>query len=152
MDQREGGDEREMRQQEVPVVVHRPLVVEEGEAEGGGGEVEVNGRFSLHPYLDPIVPAAQEEGVLRNENADGFYDYTSGLVPDITLGEDLTNLGVLGDVNEPLLARALQEISGGSAKIDFTVEMPAESFTSSRLHTPVKDNMYLDKPLKFNKY
>jgi len=87
----------------------------------------------------------------RNENADGFYDYTNGLTPDISLSEDLTNLGILGDVNEPLLARALQEISGGSAKIDFTVEMPAEHFTSSRLHTPVKDNMYLENPLQLNK-
>nr|WP_321412274.1 S41 family peptidase [uncultured Allomuricauda sp.] len=87
----------------------------------------------------------------RNENADGFSDYTSGLVPDIALSEDLTDLGVLGDPNEPLLARALQEISGGIAKIDFTVEMPAKSFTSSRLHTPVKDNMYLEKPLQLNK-
>ncbi|UBZ14168.1 carboxyl-terminal protease [Flagellimonas marinaquae] len=104
------------------------------------GNINPNNSWGIQPLVG------------RNENADGFYDYTSGLVPDITLGEDLTNLGVLGDVNEPLLARALQEISGGSAKIDFTVEMPAESFTSSRLHTPVKDNMYLDKPLKFNKY
>jgi len=87
----------------------------------------------------------------RNENADGFFDYTAGLAPDIELSEDLTNLGVLGDINEPLLARALQEISGGSAKIDFTVEMTAEHFTSSRLHTPVKDNMYLENPLQLNK-
>lgn len=86
----------------------------------------------------------------RNENADGFSDYTSGLIPDIVLEEDLTNLGTLGDVNEPLLARALQEITGGSAKIDFTVKMPAKHFTSSRLHTPIKDNMYLDKPLELN--
>ncbi|MBW8245090.1 carboxyl-terminal protease [Muricauda oceani] len=87
----------------------------------------------------------------RNENADGFSDYTSGLVPDIALSEDLTNLGVLGDVNEPLLARALQEITGVSAKTDFTVKMPAAYFDSSRLHTPVKDNMYLENPLQLNK-
>ena len=86
----------------------------------------------------------------RNENADGFYEYTSGLAPDIALGEDLTNLGILGDVNEPLLARALQEITGVSAKMDFTVQMAAKSFTSSRLQTPMKDNMYLDKPLDIN--
>ncbi|MEE1962556.1 S41 family peptidase [Allomuricauda taeanensis] len=99
---------------------------------------------SQHSWgLQPLVGS--------NENADGFSDYTSGLVPDIALSEDLTNLGVLGDVNEPLLARALQEISGVSAKVDFTVEMPAKSFTSSRLHTPLKDNMYLDKPLQINK-
>ncbi|MEC7265435.1 MAG: S41 family peptidase [Bacteroidota bacterium] len=83
----------------------------------------------------------------RNENAAGFYEYTNGLNPDIPLDEDLTNLGVLGDVNEPLLARALQEISGVGAKKDFTVQMKAESFTSSRIQTPLKDNMYLDKPL-----
>lgn len=92
-----------------------------------------------HWGLQPLVG--------RNENADGFYDYTSGLNPDIELGEDLTNMGVLGEVDEPLLARALQEISGGMAKMDFTVQMPAEAITSSRMHTPLKDNMYLDKPL-----
>ena len=83
----------------------------------------------------------------RNQNADGFYDYTSGLVPDIELEEDLTNLGTLGNVDEPLLKRALQEISGTSAKANFTVQMAAKSFTSSRVQTPLKDNMYLDKPL-----
>ncbi|RIV34185.1 carboxyl-terminal protease [Flagellimonas lutimaris] len=86
-----------------------------------------------------------------NVNAAGNSDYIDGLVPDIPLSEDLTNLGVLGAVNEPLLARALQEISGGTTKIDFTVEMPAEHFTSSRFHTPVKDNMYLENPLQLNK-
>ena len=88
---------------------------------------------------------------LLDDSGRGFYDYTSGLVPDIALSEDLTNLGVLGDPNEPLLARALEEITGVSAKIDLTVEMAAESFTSSRFQTPLKDNMYLDKPLQLNK-
>lgn len=83
----------------------------------------------------------------RNENANGFYDYTNGLSPDIELAEDLENLGVLGDVNEPLLARALQEISGAGAKKDFTVQMKADAFTTSRIQTPIRDNMWLDKPL-----
>ncbi|MDC6363036.1 MULTISPECIES: S41 family peptidase [Flavobacteriaceae] len=83
----------------------------------------------------------------RNENADGFFDYTNGLTPDITLNEDLTNLGVLGDPNEPLLARAIDEITGAGAKRSFSVQMAAKSFASSRLQTPLRDNMYLDKPL-----
>ena len=86
----------------------------------------------------------------RNENADGFYDYTSGLVPDIDLEEDLDNLGVLGDENEPLLARAIQEITGASSKRDFTVKMPAKIMTSSKMFTVLKDNMFLDKPLKLS--
>lgn len=86
----------------------------------------------------------------RNENADGFYDYTDGLTPDIDLEEDLANLGVLGDQNEPLLARAIQEITGTSSKRDFTVTMPATIMTSSKMFTVLKDNMFLDKPLDLN--
>ncbi|MFK5973851.1 MAG: S41 family peptidase [Flavobacteriaceae bacterium] len=82
----------------------------------------------------------------RNENADGFSDYTDGLIPNIELKEDLANLGVLGDLNEPLLARAIQEITGTSAKMDFTVQIPAEVMTSSKMFTPLKDNMYIDLP------
>ena len=80
----------------------------------------------------------------RNENADGFSDYTSGLLPDIELEEDLANLGVLGDQNEPLLARAIQEINGASGKRDFTVRMPAEMMTNTKMFKPLKDNMYID--------
>ncbi|MCL6265590.1 S41 family peptidase [Flagellimonas myxillae] len=87
----------------------------------------------------------------RNENADGFYDYTSGLTPDIFLEEDLANLGVLGDPNEPLLARAIEEITGITSKKSFAVQMPAKAFTGSRIETPLRDNMYLDKPLQLNK-
>ncbi|KQC28806.1 S41 family peptidase [Flagellimonas eckloniae] len=87
----------------------------------------------------------------RNENADGFFDYTSGLAPTYVLEEDLANLGILGEPDEPLLARAIEEITGGVSKRSFAVEMPAKSFTSSRIQTPLKDNMYLDKPLNLNK-
>lgn len=86
----------------------------------------------------------------RNENADGFFDYTDGLAPDIVLEEDLENLGILGDVNEPLLARAIQEITGVTTKQSFSVQMPAKMFTSSRIETSTKDMMFLDKPLRLN--
>ncbi len=85
----------------------------------------------------------------RNENADGFSDYTAGLEPDIALKESLDNLGVLGDLNEPLLAKAIQEITGtASAKTDFSVAMPMDVITSSKMHTPIGDNMYVtDLPI-----
>ena len=87
----------------------------------------------------------------RNENADGFSDYTSGLVPDIELQEDISNLGVLGDLQEPLLAKAIQEITGSTTgKRDFTVHMPANVMTSSKMFAPLKDNMFIDKPLNIN--
>lgn len=83
----------------------------------------------------------------RNENSIGFFDYTAGFTPDIELREDLSNLGELGNVNEPLLARAIQEITGVSGKFDFTVKMPVDLLSSSKMFTPMRDNMYLDKPL-----
>jgi len=86
----------------------------------------------------------------RNENAVGFSDYTAGFAPDIELAEDLENLGILGDENEPLLARAIEAITGVSGKRDFTVKTPVNLFTSSKMFTPMKDNMVLDKPLHLN--
>ncbi len=83
----------------------------------------------------------------RNENSVGFSDYTNGFIPEIELAEDLANLGILGDPNEPLLARALEEITGLSGKRDFTVRLPARPFTDTDDFTPVKDRMILDKPI-----
>ncbi|MFS4492142.1 S41 family peptidase [Maribacter sp. 2308TA10-17] len=80
----------------------------------------------------------------RNENSAGFSDYTSGLAPNFELKEDLSNMGVLGDQNEPLLAKAIELITGAtSGKRDFTVKMPAEIFMGSEMFTPLKDNMYV---------
>lgn len=80
----------------------------------------------------------------RNENADGFSDYTSGLLPDIELEEDLENLGILGDQNEPLLAKAIEQITG-AGKRNFTVKMAAKPMTNSKMFSSIKDNMYITK-------
>ncbi|MGB6151287.1 MAG: S41 family peptidase [Pricia sp.] len=100
-------------------------------------KIASNNRWAIQPLLG------------RNENADGFSDYTAGLVPNIALREDLSNLGVLGDLSEPLLARAIQEITGTTtAKIDFSVALPMEAITSSKLETPLADHMYVtDLPI-----
>lgn len=48
--------------------------------------------------------------VFKTANAVGNTDYIDGLVPDIALDEDYSNLGTLGDPSEPLLAAALNDI------------------------------------------
>jgi C-terminal processing protease CtpA/Prc len=83
----------------------------------------------------------------RNENSAGFSDYTAGFSPDFELEEDLENFGILGDMNEPLLARAISEILGTSAKRDFTVKSPVRLLTSSKMFKPMRDNMVLDKEI-----
>ena len=95
-----------------------------------------------HKYaLQPIVG--------EGENADGFGDFTDGLIPDIELLETLSNLGELGNPEEPLLARAIQEITGISAK-SLQQESPENlrirTISSSARMKPysellVKDNM-----------
>ncbi len=50
--------------------------------------------------------------VFKTANAAGFTDYDDGLVPDIEQPEDFSNLGQLGNPNEPLLATAISEITG----------------------------------------
>ncbi|MGK0426728.1 MAG: C-terminal processing protease CtpA/Prc [Ulvibacter sp.] len=48
--------------------------------------------------------------VFKTANAAGVTDFVDGLFPDIELVEDYSNLGTLGDVNEPLLAAAINDI------------------------------------------
>lgn len=99
-------------------------------------------------FINPDNLWAIQPLVGRNENSVGFSDYTSGFVPDIELREDLENMGVLGDANEPLLARAIQEITGVSAKVSLRAGMPFEAFTHSGMFKPLKDNMVLDTEFK----
>ncbi len=105
---------------------------------------------SRESQINPDNQWAIQPLVGRNENSVGFSDYTNGFAPEVELAEDLENLGVLGELTEPLLARAIQEITGMSGKQDFTVKMPIEIYTSSKMFQPMKDNMVLDKPLNLN--
>lgn len=132
-------------------------VVHIGETTRGKNEFSItmvddfDGSYIYNPEreanINPDNQWAIQPLVGRNENAEGFFDYTSGLAPDIVLEEDLANLGAWGDPNEPLLARAIQEITGASGKRSFEVQMPAAVMTSSKMFTILKDNMVLDKPL-----
>ncbi len=102
---------------------------------------------SRESQINPENSWAIQPLVGRNENASGFSDYTAGFAPDIELDEDLDNFGILGDINEPLLARAIQEITGLSSKRDFTAKYPVNLLTSSKMFKPMRDNMVLDKDI-----
>jgi len=49
---------------------------------------------------------------------------STGMVPDIELSESANNLGVLGDVNEPLLAAAISHMSLSGRSSTFTEDLP----------------------------
>lgn len=48
--------------------------------------------------------------VFKTANANGRTDFVTGLEPDLVIGEDFANLGVLGDPTETLLAAAINLI------------------------------------------
>lgn len=108
-------------------------------SENRENEVNPDNQWGLQPLLG------------RNENADGFSDYTDGLTPDYELEEDAATLGVLGDTNEPLLALALSIISGQTAKRSFEPLVPVVYISNSKMFKPGANTMLMDgliKPLK----
>lgn len=74
--------------------------------------------------------------VFKTANVNGNTDYDDGLFPDVELAEDYSNLGVLGNENEPLLAAALNEIFPTRAKTnrDFKV---LKEVSESKANSPV---------------
>ncbi len=55
---------------------------------------------------------AMQPIVIKYSNAEGFTDFVDGLVPDITVQEYLLELAPFGSFEDPMLARALEEITG----------------------------------------
>lgn len=97
-------------------------------------EINPDNQWGIQPIISQV------------QNSAGFSDYADGLVPDIELDEDVTNLGPLGDPNEPLLARAIQEITGASARRSFEVQMPSNLMSSSKLFDERKSALIVDSP------
>lgn len=62
--------------------------------------------------INPDHKYALQPLVFKYANADGYTDFVDGLTPDIEIDEDYYNLGQLGDLNEPLLARTIDAITG----------------------------------------
>jgi len=84
--------------------------------------------------------------ILRTANKNGFTGFFNGLPPDITQGEEFSNLGKLGDPQETLLNRALQEISPSSvmAASKQKKSRPIELLGENMMNTPSYQRMYVD--------
>lgn len=61
---------------------------------------------------NPAHTYAIQPLIYKSLNAAGVTDYFNGLPPDVELAEDITNLGVIGDPEEPLLEAALNHLRG----------------------------------------
>jgi C-terminal processing protease CtpA/Prc len=85
--------------------------------------------------------------IIKTVNKDGFSDFFDGLVPNIRQRENFANLGVLGDSEETLLNRALQQInpsmqpaSSREQKSDLNFEIIGEN----QMDSPSYQKMYVD--------
>ena len=62
--------------------------------------------------INPNHKYAIQPLIYKYANSDGYTDFVGGLTPDIKMEEKIYNLGQLGELDEPLLARTIQAITG----------------------------------------
>ena len=92
---------------------------------------------------NPAHRYAMQPLVLKSLNANGNTDYFDGLAPDIAQTEDFSNLGILGDSNEPLLALCLEDIRlNGRASRSSSSVMPYEEIMGSNELKPLSNQMW----------
>ena len=145
------------------------IIITKGSA--SASELIING---LNPYIDVTLIGEQSSGKytasvtlydssnFRREGANPRHKYAmqpivlemvnklgvndkDGFEPDLLLKEDLANLGELGENDEPLLQAAMNDILGITPKYSKTKGMELESVSNSRMHTALKDNIFVEK-------
>jgi len=93
---------------------------------------------------NPIHTYAIQPLIFKSANKNGVTDYNNGLDPIISLSEDISNLGILGDINEPLFAEAIAQIQGtGRFSMPLQVQ-ELKSLGNRNKFSPIKDRMYID--------
>lgn len=92
--------------------------------------------------IQPIV--LQEKNKLGENSPAGF-------VPDVNLPEDFSNMGILGDINEPMLARTISYILTGSRFTDTSKIMEFPEIYNTKKEMPFGDNMYIQRNVPFDK-
>lgn len=67
-----------------------------------------------------------------------------GIEPQMVLSEDIGNLGVLGNTDEPLLNAAIADITGVAAKMYDSKKVDYKTIGDSDMKSKVKNNMFVD--------
>ncbi len=91
---------------------------------------------------DPGHTYAIQPLVLRSINSVGFTDYFDGFTPEVLVEEDFSNLGILGDENEPLLKAALDNILGTRNSSKYNT-LQLQSIGNSKMFMPNYEKMYV---------
>ena len=86
--------------------------------------------------------------VLKMANSDGYADYTNGLEPNRLIEEDITKLGVLGVLGEPLLTSTLNLISG-TKKLTPSKPIINREFFIIDPNMLIRQNMIIEKNFNY---
>ncbi|TDW47359.1 C-terminal processing protease CtpA/Prc [Flavobacterium sp. 270] len=96
--------------------------------------------------VNPNHKYAMQPLVLKIVNANDFGEYTDGLKPTYEQLEYVSNLGVLGEANEPLLNTAISTITGATAKkVQQDRGKALKTFIDAKSMSGIKNQMYLEK-------
>ncbi len=82
--------------------------------------------------------------VLKSVNSAGVSDYVNGLDPDIEIGENIRNLGILGELSDPLLEATVNAVVGNRISIDTNFET-YKFVGESSMKDLNYQRMYIDK-------
>lgn len=104
--------------------------------------------FNKDSSLNPDHKYALQPLILSLVNANGEA-YPEGLTPDIEQREYVDTYGVLGDPDEPLLALALEDISGNRMmnKSILKGNVPVDLISERKAQFPDYQRMYIDTDL-----
>jgi hypothetical protein len=81
---------------------------------------------------------------LRAVNKNGFGEYTSGILPTTSLPENFQNLRILGDVNEPLLEAAINQIIASGKMLPQVPKVINRDFIDAKSITALGSEMYVE--------
>jgi C-terminal processing protease CtpA/Prc len=94
--------------------------------------------------LNPNHKYAMQPIVLKIVNKNGVGDYTAGITPTTLLPENLSNLGILGNVDEPLLNAAINQIIASGKMLPQVPSIIERDFTDAKSINPLRSEMYIE--------
>jgi len=94
--------------------------------------------------VNPSHTYAMQPLVANSVNVDDQQVPSNGLTPNIELREISYNLGILGDINEPLLAAAITDITGLGRSSFFQLIEAVKQVEMNLSKHPLEQEMYID--------
>ncbi len=93
--------------------------------------------------LNPDHTWAMQPIVLEIKNVDN-QNAPQGFTPEVALAEDYGNLGILGELTEPMLARTITYITTGARMSKTTDKTTFKEVSNSKLESITGNNMYVE--------